>query len=154
MSRKRSLEPPTEVDPLLPEWDAVLLYRAPALRSVIASDLAVQGVTPAVLRSHLADGGDRLWAAAAAHPGDPTWVEPFGGGLAVALLARESLEYHVHLSNRAAETRTRAVQVLELTYSKVTIAEALRMSRQALQEIAAGRKLTQYISRIWKGENL
>lgn len=115
----------------------------------MAADLERYGLTPHVVRQHLADGGDKLWAAAqgAASAG---WADPVDGPLTVTLLAREVMEYAAHLSARAAEVRRIGVNELLQEYSVVTVAGALRVSRQTVYSMAAGRSLLEYVTTAWK----
>ena len=70
-----------------PVWDSVLSHRPPEERRAIAGRFEAAGLSAERVRAVLADGGDRLYAAAAEGP--PGWAERFGGTLAAALLAGE-----------------------------------------------------------------
>lgn len=92
------------------------------------------GVTPADVASHLEDGGDRLYAAAAS--GAAGWASEFGGERAVALLAAEASALMSHLVARAASVRSVCVEALLDEFSAVTVAGALGVARQKVYELA------------------
>ena len=104
-----------------------------------------------LVQSVLADGGDRLYAAAAANPADPDWAEPFGGLLAVTLLAAEVGILAAQLGRRASGIRALAAERLLEDYSAVTVAAELGVSRQKIYEIARGGLRGAHLSRVpWR----
>jgi len=115
-----------------PLWQ--LEHRPADQRDSIVARLEDAGVTPAQLSAALADGGDALYAAS--RPGGST--EPFGGDLAVALLAAEVSALAAHLNSRASAVRARAVDALLDDYSAVAVASALGVSRQKVYDISKG----------------
>jgi hypothetical protein len=131
------------------EWSRVLAHRTESDRLIAARRLAGNGLSPADVHGVLADGGDKLYAAAIGSPRDG-WAEPFGGPLAVALLAQEVSSYTQHLTSRAAGMRSVAVSDLLQDYSAVTVAGHLGVSRQMVYEIARGGLLATFIQRIWR----
>ncbi|WP_159709160.1 hypothetical protein [Arthrobacter sp. 18067] len=134
-----------------PQWQHVLTYR-PAddgSRDAAAKRFEERGVTPEQLGAILTDGGDALYAAAAA--GGPGWAEPFGGPLAVALLSAEVSVFAAHLNSRASGVRSAAVAELLDEYSAVTVAAELGVARQKVYEIARAGLRPPYIEQVpWR----
>jgi hypothetical protein len=124
-------------------WDAVLAHRPPDTRDPVRERFASAGVTPEQVWASLADNGDALFAAA--RSGRPDWAEPFGGPLAVALLAAEVSALTAHLTSRGAAIRALAVEALLDDYSAVTVAGRLGVSRQKVYEIARPTPLSSFI---------
>ncbi|MFF2031427.1 hypothetical protein [Arthrobacter sp. NPDC058192] len=118
------------------EWETVLAYRPPedGSRDAAAARFTAAGVGAADVRAALSDGGDALYEAARHHGAD--WAEPFGGNLAVALLAAEISVFAAHVTSRASGIRSEAVAQLLEDYSAVTVAGELGVSRQKVYEIA------------------
>ncbi|WP_341394185.1 hypothetical protein [Arthrobacter sp. G119Y2] len=117
-------------------WDSTLSHRPQEERAAAAARFEAAGLSAAQVQSVLADGGDRLYAAAAA--GEPDWPAPFGGTLAVALLAAEVGALAAQLGRRASGVRSLAAAHLLEDFSAVTVAEELGVSRQKIYEIARG----------------
>jgi hypothetical protein len=82
----------------------------------------------------LGDGGDDLFRAATSGADD--WAKPFGGPLAVALLAAEVGAVTAHLTSRSSTIRAMAVESLLDDFSAVTVASPLGVSRQKVYDIA------------------
>lgn len=116
----------------------------------MATRLERVGLTPSVVRAALADGGDGLYRSSA--EGDGSWVERYGGALAVALLAAEISALAAHLNSRAALVRAHAVNALLDDYSAIAVATELGVSRQKVYDIArAAERDTTYISQVpWR----
>lgn len=151
----------------MPAWDRVLAHRPPASgnggnggtgtsREETAARFIATGVTPERVAAALADGGDALHRAAAASgnnadDADDSWAEPFGGLLAVALLAAEVSALTSHLNSRAAGVRSLAVDRLLDDLSAVTVAARLGVSRQKVYDVARGGLSTNYIDTVpWR----
>ncbi|WP_354178408.1 hypothetical protein [Arthrobacter sp. UYP6] len=117
-------------------WDRVLSHRPPEERAGVAARFEAAGLPAEQVRTVLADGGDRLYAAAVA--GSPGWAEPFGGTLAAALLAGEVGALAAQLGRRASGIRSLAAADLLEDFSAVTVAEELGVSRQKIYDIARG----------------
>ena len=117
-------------------WDAVLAHRPPDTRAAVRERLESAGVTPEHLAAALRDGGDDLFAAATADNRGDDWAEPFGGPLAVALIAAEVGALTAHLTSRASAVRAVAVEALLDDYSAVAVASRLGVSRQKVYDIA------------------
>jgi hypothetical protein len=115
-------------------WDVVLAHRTPDAREPIRARLEAAGVTAEQVRAALGDGGDELYAAARSGAGD--WAKPYGGPLAVALLAAEVGALTAHLTSRSSAIRAVAVEALLDDYSAVTVANRLGVSRQKVYDIA------------------
>jgi hypothetical protein len=115
-------------------WDAVLAHRSPDTRAGAGERFEAAGIGPAAVRAALQDGGDELYAAAVS--GDEDWAKPFGGPLAVALLAAEVGALTAHLTSRSSAIRALAVEALLDDYSAVTVAGRLGVSRQKVYDIA------------------
>ena len=118
------------------EWQSVLSHRTEddGSRDAAAARFAAAGVAAAQVREALSDGGDALYRAARQRRAG--WTEPFGGSLAVALLAAEVSLFAAHLNSRASGIRSEAVAALLEDYSAVTVAGELGISRQKVYEIA------------------
>lgn len=131
-------------------WDEVLAYRPPGeQRDTVATRLDANGITPAALRAVLADSGDELHIRALSD--DEDWAEPFGGPLAVALLAAEVSALAAHLNSRASAVRARAVESLLDEVSVVAVAAHLGISRQKVYELGRARLGVNYIDRVpWR----
>ncbi|MDK1361243.1 hypothetical protein QNO00_13340 [Arthrobacter sp. zg-Y1219] len=117
-------------------WDRVLSHRPAPERAAAAARFEAAGLSAAMVQSVLSDGGDHLYAAASA--GEPGWAVPFGGTLAVALLAAEVGALAAQLGRRASGIRSLAAADLLEDFSAVTVAEELGVSRQKIYEIARG----------------
>ncbi|MEJ1114415.1 hypothetical protein WBN73_10255 [Paenarthrobacter sp. CCNWLY172] len=119
-----------------PQWQHVLTHRRAddGSRDTAAKRFVDRGITPEQLHAVLTDGGDALYAAAAA--GGQGWAEPFGGPLAVALLSAEVSVFAAHLNSRASGIRSVAVAELLDEYSAVTVAAELGVARQKVYDIA------------------
>jgi hypothetical protein len=115
-------------------WDTVLAHRPPDARDAVRERFVAAGITPEQVRATLRDGGDELWAASTGGADD--WAKPFGGPLAVALLAAEVGAMTAHLTSRSSALRARAVSELLDDYSAVTVAAYLGVARQKVYEIA------------------
>jgi hypothetical protein len=115
-------------------WDAVLAHRPPDSRGSVRERFESAGVTPGQLRAALDDGGDELYAAATS--GAEDWAKPFGGALAVALIAAEVGALTAHLTSRSSAIRAVAVESLLDDFSAVTVAGRLGVSRQKVYDIA------------------
>lgn len=114
-------------------WDEVLAHRPAEARPAVRERLVAAGVTPAQLRAALDDTGDDLFAAATSGADD--WAKPFGGVLAVALLAAEVGALTAHLTSRSSSIRALAVEQLLDDFSAVTVANRLGVSRQKVYDI-------------------
>jgi hypothetical protein len=112
----------------------VLAHRPPDTRADVSQRFEAAGVAPAAVRAVLEDGGDELYAAATG--GDDDWAKPFGGALAVALLAAEVGALTAHLTSRSSAIRALAVGALLDDFSAVTVAGRLGVSRQKVYDIA------------------
>jgi hypothetical protein len=117
------------------DWDVVLAHRPPDTRDPVRERLASAGVTPEQVRSALVDGGDELFRAVTEKKNDD-WAEPFGGPLAVALIAAEVGALAAHLTSRASAVRAVAVEALLDEFSAVAVASRLGVSRQKVYDIA------------------
>ncbi|WIY81433.1 hypothetical protein [Propionimicrobium sp. PCR01-08-3] len=119
------------------EWTGVLAHRrkdSPATVAAVIERFEAAGVTPGEVASHLEDGGDRLYAAAAS--GADNWASAFGGEQAAALLAAEVSALMSHLVARAAGVRSVCVEALLDEFSAVTVGGALGVARQKVYELA------------------
>lgn len=128
-------------------WAHVLAHRRrddPATVASVIERFAAAGVTPDQVAFHLQDGGDRLYAAAAA--GTEGWAAPFGGERAVALLAAEVSALMSHLVARAASVRSVCVEALLDEFSAVTVAGALGVARQKVYELARASVDSDYLT--------
>lgn len=126
-------------------WATVLAHRPPDARHDVAARLEGCGIGPARVAATLADGGDALHAARSS--GDPDWAAPFGGPLAVALLAAEVGALTAHLTSRASAVRGAAVDDLLEDVSAVSVAAALGVSRQKVYDIARARRAGPFLDR-------
>lgn len=115
-------------------WDAVLAHRPPDSRTDVRERFEAAGVAPTAVRTALEDGGDEIYAAATS--GAEDWAKPFGGALAVALIAAEVGALTAHLTSRSSAIRAQAVAELLDDYSAVTVAGRLGVSRQKVYDIA------------------
>ncbi len=134
-----------------PQWQQVLTHRAAddGSRDVAATRFTERGITPEQVSAVIADCGDALYSAAAG--GKPGWAEPFGGPLAVALLAAEVSIFAAHLNSRASGVRSAAVAELLDEYSAVTVASELGVARQKVYEIARAGLRPPYIEQVpWR----
>lgn len=124
-------------DAVPPAWQAVLAHRAREPRAVVDAVIArfqAAGLTPDQVATHLADGGDRLYADA--RSGDTDWAQAHGGPRAAALLAAEVGALMSHLVARAASVRAVSVDALLDDFSAVTVAGALGVARQKVYDLA------------------
>lgn len=115
-------------------WTAVLAHRPGDQRAAVVQRFTDTGIGPDQVRSVLVDLGDTLCRAAQRR--EPDWAEPFGGPVAVALLAAEVSALAAYLNSRASAVRGRAVEALLDDYSAVTVAARLGVSRQKVYEVA------------------
>jgi hypothetical protein len=115
-------------------WDEVLAHRPPDTRDPIRERFDAAGVTAQQVKAALNDGGDELFAAATS--GVTDWAQPFGGPLAVALLAAQVGALTAHLTSRSSTIRAAAVAALLDDFSAVTVANRLGVSRQKVYDIA------------------
>jgi hypothetical protein len=130
-------------------WDAVLAHRPVETRTSIRERFQAAGVGPEQLRAVLEDGGDELHAAAVS--GAEEWAKPYGGPLAVALLAAEVGALTAHLTSRSSAIRAVAVEALLDDYSAVTVANRLGVSRQKVYDIARPNSTTTFVDRVpWR----
>jgi hypothetical protein len=130
-------------------WAEVLSHRPPDTRAPIVQRFASAGVTAEQVRAALEDGGDELFAAAT--DGASDWAKPFGGPLAVALLAAEVGALTAHLTSRSSAIRALAVEALLDDYSAVTVANRLGVSRQKVYDIARPNTAVTYIDQVpWR----
>ncbi|AGL17714.1 hypothetical protein [Actinoplanes sp. N902-109] len=126
-------------------WDSVLEHRSADTRQSIRERFEQAGVTADQVRAALADNGDELYSAAVS--GVPGWAEPYGGMLAVALLAAEIGALTAHLTSRSARVRGLAVDALLEDYSAVAVAGRLGVARQKVYEIARAHSTGEFIAR-------
>jgi hypothetical protein len=111
----------------------VLAHRPEDRRAQIVERFARHGIGADAVAAALDDLGTSLCAAASSGADD--WAAPFGGALAVALLAAEVGAFAAHLNSRASAVRARAVDALLEEFSAVTVAAHLGVSRQKVYEI-------------------
>jgi hypothetical protein len=116
------------------DWDRVLAHRSPEVREQVRARFESAGVGPGQVWAVLGDGGDDLFAAAGT--GAEDWAKPYGGLLAVALLAAEVGAVTAHLTSRSSAIRAAAVGALLDDFSAVTVANRLGVSRQKVYDIA------------------
>jgi hypothetical protein len=116
------------------DWTEILAHRPADQRAAVIQRFSESGVGPEEVRAALADLGDVLCRAAQRR--DRDWAEPFGGQVAVALLAAEVRALAAYLNSRASAVRGRAVEALLDDYSAVTVATRLGVSRQKVYEVA------------------
>jgi hypothetical protein len=119
-------------------WDAVLTHRPAETRAAVRDRLIAAAVSPEQVRDVLGDFGAELYAAATG--GAVDWAKPFGGTLAVALLAAEVGALTAHLTSRSSTIRAIAVDELLDDFSAVTVAGRLGVSRQKVYDIAGGNR--------------
>jgi hypothetical protein len=119
-------------------WDELLAHRPADTREAVQQRLIAAGVGPRQLRAALDDFGDELFAAATSGADD--WAKPFGGTLAVALLAAEIGAFTARLTSRSSTIRAIAVDDLLDNFSAVTVAGRLGVSRQKVYDIAGARR--------------
>jgi hypothetical protein len=119
-------------------WDVVLAHRPADTRPAVQERLSSAGVSPEQLRDALDDFGGEIYAAATSGAAD--WAKPFGGPLAVALLAAEVGALTAQLTSRSSTTRAIAVDELLDDFSAVTVAGRLGVSRQKVYDIAGGNR--------------
>jgi hypothetical protein len=124
-------------------WDVVLAHRPAEARAAIRERFESAGVGAGQVLAVLADGGDELHAAAT--EGGDDWAKPFGGALAVALLAAEVGAMTAHLTSRSSAIRALAVEALLDDYSAVTVANRLGVSRQKVYDIARPGSTTTFL---------
>lgn len=130
-------------------WDSVLAHRADDVKTAVANRFVECGVAPGLVERVLQDAGDRLYEAA--RGGARDWAEPFGGPLAVALLAAEVSSLAAHLNSRGSAIRAMAVADLLDDFSAVAVAERLGVSRQQVYELSRGGVDNPYIIRVpWR----
>jgi hypothetical protein len=132
-------------------WDEVLAHRSTddQSRQGARARFIGSGVTPEQVQAVLVDAGDALYAAA--RSGSPDWAEPFGGPLAVALLAAEVSALTAHLSSRASGVRAAAVEQLLDEFSAIAVAAKLGVSRQKVYEIGRGSPRPPALARVpWR----
>lgn len=124
-------------------WDVVLAHRTPDTRAPARERFESAGVRLELVLAALADGGDELFAAA--EKKNAGWAEPFGGVLAVALIAAEVSAFTAHLTSRASAVRALAVEALLDDFSAVTVATRLGVSRQKVYDIARSNPTSSFI---------
>ena len=124
-------------------WDAVLAHRPPESRDRVRERFQAAGVGPEQVRAALQDGGDGLYAAAVSNAAE--WAKPYGGPLAVALLAAEVGALTAHLTSRSSAIRAVAVEALLDDYSAVTVANRLGVSRQKVYDLARPGNTTTFV---------
>ena len=132
-------------------WQAVLSHRTEedGSRDAAAARFTAAGVGAAQVREVLSDGGDALYQSVRQRSAD--WAEPFGGYLAVALLAAEVSVFAAHVNSRASGIRSEAVAELLEDYSAITVAGELGVSRQKVYEIARAGLRPPYIDTVpWR----
>ena len=130
-------------------WEDVLAHRPHEVRQAVANRFIESAVPPDQVDRVLQDAGDALYEAATS--GAEDWAEPFGGPLAVALLAAEVSSLAAHLNSRGSATRAVAVAALLDDFSAVTVAERLGVSRQQVYEVSRGVTTNPYITRVpWR----
>ena len=133
------------------EWQSALSHRPEedGSRDAAAARFTAAGVGAVQVRDALSDGGDALYEAARQRSAG--WTEPFGGSLAVALLAAEISVFAAHVNSRASGIRSEAVAELLEDYSAVTVAGELGVSRQKVYEIArAGLRPPYVVTMPWR----
>ncbi|WP_341728510.1 hypothetical protein [Brooklawnia sp.] len=119
------------------DWGGVLAHRSDAATiDAVSARFVEAGVPVELVADTLRDGGAALHRAATSGRSD--WMVPFGGLLAVALLAGEVAAYSSHLVARASAVRSVAVDSLLEDFSAVSVAAELGVSRQKVYEIARG----------------
>lgn len=140
--------------PLQHDWSHALAHRDLPDRDAYARRLEAADLTPAHVLDALADGGDKLYAAAVDHYTNfnPHWADQFGGPLPVCLLAQEVSAYTAHLTARAAQVRGAAIHDLLDDYSAVAVANTLGVSRQKVYDLARGHEVSvrDFITKIVK----
>jgi hypothetical protein len=124
-------------------WDVVLAHRPSDARAAVRERFESAGVSAAQILAALSDGGDELHAAAT--EGGDDWAKPFGGALAVALLAAEVGAMTAHLTSRSSAIRALAVEALLDDFSAVTVANRLGVSRQKVYDIARPGSTTDFL---------
>jgi hypothetical protein len=126
-------------------WDVVLAHRPADARVAVRERFESAGVSAEHVLAVLSDGGDELFAAAT--DGGDDWTKPFGGALAVALLAAEVGAMTAHLTSRSSAIRALAVEQLLDDFSAVTVANRLGVSRQKVYDIARPGSTTTFLDR-------
>jgi hypothetical protein len=116
------------------DWDLVLAHRPPDTRAQVRARFESAGVEARQVWAALGDAGDELFEAATSGMDD--WAKPYGGPLAVALLAAEVGAVTAHLTSRSSAIRAVAVDALLDDFSAVTVANRLGVSRQKVYDIA------------------
>jgi hypothetical protein len=124
-------------------WDVVLAHRPPDTREPVRARFEAAGVPPETVHAALTDGGDALFAAADGRTAD--WAKPFGGALAVALIAAEVSALTAHLTSRSSAVRALAVEALLDDFSAVSVASRLGVSRQKVYDIARPNPTSSFI---------
>ena len=124
-------------------WNQVLAHRPEGARDEVRERFEAAGLMADRVQAVLADCGDALYAAACS--GRDDWWQPFGGPLAVALLAAEVSALAAHLNSRGSAVRSLAVNGLLDEFSAVTVATRLGVSRQKVYEIGRAGVTTSYI---------
>lgn len=114
-------------------WQQVLAHREPGQIQEIAARFEQAGVQPQLVAQAIADGGAQLDAAMRSNT--PGWEQPFGGLLAVALLAGEIAAHSAYLVSRASAVRAVAVDGLLEDFSAIAVGASLGVSRQKVYEI-------------------
>jgi hypothetical protein len=125
------------------DWDVVLAHRPADVRAAVRERFESAGIGTTQILAVLADGGDELYAAAT--EGGDDWTKPFGGALAVALLAAEVGAMTAHLTSRSSAIRALAVDALLDDFSAVTVANRLGVSRQKVYDIARPGPTTSFL---------
>ncbi len=123
----------------------MLEHRPAETRQAVRERFESAGVTAEQVGAALADSGDELYGAALSGAAD--WAAPYGGPLAVALLAAEVGALTAHLTSRSSRVRGLAVDTLLGDYSAVAVAGRLGVSRQKVYEIARAHSTGEFIRR-------
>lgn len=114
-------------------WEHVLAHREPDQASILKARFEDASVPVESVARVLADSGESLSEAMLS--GEEGWEQPFGGLLAVALLAGEVAAHSAYLVSRASAVRAVAVEALLEDFSAVAVASGLGISRQKVYEI-------------------
>ena len=114
-------------------WPQVLAHREPGQIREIAARFEEAGVDPHQVAQAIGNGGAQLDEAMRADV--PGWEQPFGGLLAVALLAGEVAAHSAYLVSRASAVRAVAVDGLLEDFSAIAVGASLGVSRQKVYEI-------------------
>jgi len=114
-------------------WERVLAHRDPEQVAAIVARFEQAGVRSEQVAEAIADAGVAL--SGAMQDGRDGWEQPFGGLLAVALIAGEVAAYSAYLVSRASAVRAVAVDGLLEDFSAIAVGASLGVSRQKVYEI-------------------